>query len=475
VTAKETAIRGGPPFLALVGASVLVLLLTRKYSEPLTTWSAEPQLAWNAAALGAFVLTALLLLRTYAQLRNPRLAALACLLVPLGCVHFFHHSTPVAQRVAVEDGGKLRILKEGESAPARPATADAASPISFIGLPDSVAKRYPELPKTLSRVFATLYSLGFLAVPLIVLAASVFPSNLTSRRLRLLILLFLLAEGVLAGLAVSLGPDDLRHTPQAPALLMALTGAALVVAFVFWRSAAGIGGAVAGIVLFLLPAGLSASGVDPTQLGFDLKRLPSESERILVMAFPVALLVAVGREWIVSMKHTTQTDALTKIFNKAYAESILAGTSGLELGSLYSVALLDIDHFKKVNDTHGHGAGDVVLREVCKTIWKTTQNRGLVCRTGGEEITVFFPGLTADKAQEICEEIRLAVQELEIETTDNNGKKVTLTVTISLGLATNKNVESGASVHGGVRDVVEAADRAVYEAKDSGRNRVVLD
>lgn len=471
---KERLLQTGLPCLALAVSSVVVLILTRKYSEVVAEWCADPHVAANVAALAAFVATALLLLRTYAQLRNPRLVAFACLLVPLGCVHFFYHSTPVAYHAG--DGAKLKISKEGEGRdPNRPANAETGDPVSFIGLPDSIAKRYPELPKKLTAGVASLYSLGFLAVPLIAIVASVFPSNLTSRRLRLTILVFLLAEVGLGGLAAAFGPADLASTPQAPALLMALTTAAGAIAIILWRSAAGIGGAVAGLVLFPLPAGLAAAGVDPTQLGLDLKRFPPESERILMMAFPLFLLLAVGREWIVSMKHTTQTDALTRVFNKAYAESILAGTSGLELGSLYSVALLDIDHFKKVNDTYGHAAGDVVLREVCKTIWKTTQNRGLVCRTGGEEITVFFPGLTAEQAQEICEEVRVAVQELQIPTTDNNGKNVTLSVTVSLGVATNKNVDSGADVHDGVRHVVEAADRAVYEAKNSGRNRVVLD
>lgn len=453
-----------------------MLLLTRKFSDPLAEWSAKPQLAWNTAALLAFVIAALLLLRTYAQLRNSRLVALACLLVPLGLVHFFHHSTPTGYHGAIVDGGgKLQISREGEPPKIGPPIHESTAPVSFIGLPDSVAKRYPELAKTLNRVFASLYSLGFLAFPLIVVAASVFPGTLTTRRLRLLVLVFLLAELGIAVLVANWGPADLRGIPLAPTLLVALTCAAAVIAFLFWRSAAGIGGAVAGLLLYLLPAGLASAGVDPSQLGLDLKRLPADSERILVMGFPLALLLVVSREWIVSMKHTTQTDALTQVFNKAYAESILAGTSGLDLGGLYSVALLDIDHFKKVNDTYGHGAGDVVLREVCKTIWQATQNRGLVCRTGGEEITVFFPGLAAEQAQEICEEVRVAVEELEVSTTDNNGKNVTLKVTISLGVATNMNLDSGVSKHEGVRNVVEAADRAVYEAKESGRNRVVLD
>jgi diguanylate cyclase (GGDEF)-like protein len=468
-------IKGLLPFAGFGATTVGVLFLTRRYSEGLADWSAQPQLTWNAAVLLAFVVAALILLRTYAQLRNSRLVALACLLVPLGLVHFFHHSTPTGYHGAIVDGGgKLQISKEGEPPTLRPPTEET-TPVSIIGLPDSVAKRYPELGNTLNRVFASLYSLGFLAFPLIVLAASVFPATLTTRRLRLLLLVFLLAEIGLAGIAAAWGPTDLRELPLAPALLVALTCAATVVAFVFWRSAAGIGGAVGGLLIYLLPAGLASAGVDPSQLGFDLKRLPADSERILVMGFPLAVLFVVSREWIVSMKHTTQTDALTQVFNKAYAESILAGTSGLDLGGLYSVALLDIDHFKKVNDTYGHGAGDVVLREVCKTIWTATQNRGLVCRTGGEEITVFFPGLAAEQAQEICEEVRVAVEELEISTTDNTGKNVTLQVTISLGVATNMNLASGVSKHDGVRNVVEAADRAVYEAKESGRNRVVLD
>ena len=212
----------------------------------------------------------------------------------------------------------------------------------------------------------------------------------------------------------------------------------------------------------------------PDRLGIPLKPLPHGVERAFAIGFPWLLLWIVGREWVVTMSHTTQHDALTQIFNKAYAETIVNRTGQTDLGRRYSVAILDIDHFKKVNDTHGHSAGDDVLQAVAKAISDAIANRGLVCRTGGEEITVFFPGAEAERASQVCEEVRIAVEELSVPTRDNEGDSVTLEVTISVGVAANLD-EEGSLVHDRVQDVVSSADRALYVAKEGGRNRVVID
>lgn len=246
------------------------------------------------------------------------------------------------------------------------------------------------------------------------------------------------------------------------------------VAFHQWRSAAGLGGAIAGLLLVSLPAAIAHTTLTPDALGLPLKPLPHGVERAFAIALPWLVLWVVGREWVVTMSHTTQHDALTQIFNKAYAETIVNRTGQTDLGRRYSVAILDIDHFKKVNDTYGHSAGDDVLQVIAKTISDAVQSRGLVCRTGGEEITVFFPGSSMEDAAAVCEEVRIAVEETSVDTKDNNGKAVTLKVTISVGVATNLAPDESVA-QDRVQDVVSCADRALYAAKEGGRNRVAQD
>jgi diguanylate cyclase (GGDEF)-like protein len=163
---------------------------------------------------------------------------------------------------------------------------------------------------------------------------------------------------------------------------------------------------------------------------------------------------------------------LTRLYNKDYAKSIVEQTGMCDLGSCFSIAVADIDFFKKVNDTYGHGAGDVVLHEVAQAIRDAVGARGVVCRTGGEEITIFMPFLGLGDAATLCERVRARVEKHQMKVTTNERKKAKLKVTLSIGVACNV-VDDGKAVHKGVADVVQAADKAVYAAKHAGRNRVM--
>ncbi|MBL4847264.1 MAG: GGDEF domain-containing protein [Planctomycetes bacterium] len=111
---------------------------------------------------------------------------------------------------------------------------------------------------------------------------------------------------------------------------------------------------------------------------------------------------------------------------------------------------------------------------IAKTISDAVQNRGLVCRTGGEEITVFFPGVGAEQAAKVCEEVRIAVEEVSVDTRDNDGKPVTIKITISAGVSTNLGPDDRVARES-VQDVVSCADRGLYAAKENGRNCVSID
>lgn len=129
-----------------------------------------------------------------------------------------------------------------------------------------------------------------------------------------------------------------------------------------------------------------------------------------------------------------------------------------------SLLLLDIDHFKDVNDTHGHQAGDAVLRDLSKRLIKRLRTSDRICRYGGEEITVILPETDSRAAMKIAEDIRNLIERESFEVDGNQS----LSITVSIGIATCPNHTEEA------QQLVSGADTALYEAKDSGRNCVCM-
>jgi two-component system cell cycle response regulator len=160
------------------------------------------------------------------------------------------------------------------------------------------------------------------------------------------------------------------------------------------------------------------------------------------------------------------TDSLTGVFNRRYVSAHLPRLLERSWESQKPVAILmfDIDHFKTVNDTYGHGVGDEVLREVANRTNRNLRNFDLVARYGGEEFIVVMPDTDRDAAYAVAERLRRRVGEETFSVSDQVGE---ITVTISIGVA----------VVDGMGDTAEAilkrADDALYMAKRSGRNRTV--
>jgi diguanylate cyclase len=156
-----------------------------------------------------------------------------------------------------------------------------------------------------------------------------------------------------------------------------------------------------------------------------------------------------------------RTDALCGVANRrAFDEELSRRFEALEAeGKSFSVILLDVDHFKRFNDQHGHQAGDEVLRAAGRVLAANVRDCDFVARYGGEEFAVIVPEGSFVEAQEIAERVRLALADLRIE---HQGK--TLQVTASLGVAEARPGQDP-------RAVVQNADRALYAAKENGRNR----
>ena len=162
------------------------------------------------------------------------------------------------------------------------------------------------------------------------------------------------------------------------------------------------------------------------------------------------------------------TDALTGLFNRRYMESHL-GTlveQAAARGKPIAVLIVDIDYFKAVNDTHGHDAGDDVLREFALRIRKSIRNIDLACRYGGEEFVIVMPETDMAVATMVAERLRrrIATEPFAIQQGARN-----LDMTISIGIAALAGATDNAAA------ILKRADTALYRAKRDGRNRLVPD
>jgi diguanylate cyclase (GGDEF)-like protein len=159
---------------------------------------------------------------------------------------------------------------------------------------------------------------------------------------------------------------------------------------------------------------------------------------------------------------------LTGVFNRRHFDEALDDAFAQAGGQRQplSLAYLDLDHFKSINDRYGHLIGDTVLFTVARHIQARLRQHDLLARYGGEEFVVLMPGVDRAAAYAIVDRIRAAVEALEhpLETGD------TVQVTLSVGVATYGDGEQRLETP---IELVNAADRALYQAKRQGRNRVV--
>lgn len=159
-------------------------------------------------------------------------------------------------------------------------------------------------------------------------------------------------------------------------------------------------------------------------------------------------------------KTRAMTDPLTALPNRRAFERGIAGLRPEDRSA--ALLLIDLDHFKMVNDTHGHAAGDYVLQQVSMILRANMRNRDLLSRVGGEELAVLLPGANTAEAQAIAERLRRAIETLEI-----HWEGQTIAITASFGVA----VAMGSTPS---KEMFVQADAALYAAKRGGRNRVVF-
>jgi diguanylate cyclase (GGDEF)-like protein len=190
----------------------------------------------------------------------------------------------------------------------------------------------------------------------------------------------------------------------------------------------------------------------------------------VLLVSTLSLETALDVRRIYLLEHENITDPLTGAYNRRHLDRRLDEEvlRTRRYGFPLAVLLLDIDHFKRINDEHGHPAGDRVLVALSRVVMDSVRRTDLVARYGGDELMVIAPHATPGDAAELGERLRKKVEVQEFALGNDGPGPMPLRVTISVGVADFR--EEMADSQG----LIQAADEALYAAKQGGRNRVVL-
>ncbi len=194
-------------------------------------------------------------------------------------------------------------------------------------------------------------------------------------------------------------------------------------------------------------------------------KAPSAPERALIALIARTLFLPIRLVGLlVETNYMACTDSMTGLFNRRHGALVLDQSiaAAKRSGTPLSIGLIDIDHFKRINDVHGHPVGDEAIRHVSELLALTARKSDIVARWGGEEFLAIFPGTTAPGHRIAGERYRMRIAHSPLTVA---GKPIE--ITISIGVATLAAETSD--------DLLARADRALYRAKERGRNRVEID
>lgn len=235
-----------------------------------------------------------------------------------------------------------------------------------------------------------------------------------------------------------------------------------------WRHAppSGVNRVLSGVFVltalhFLLKpfaALLLGGAVSETHYAHTLYAVVSQSSTgFLMVAAGLLTLITVLQTVVQTNSLQARTDLLTGLPNRrALFERFAVIADDRSVGAPVGVAVIDIDHFKSVNDTFGHAQGDEVLKLVARSLEQNRPSAAMLARIGGEEFVLLLPGLDTQGSLLVCDHLRLAVSRL--------AREVGHTITVSVGVT----LVDG---HEDLADTLRRADRALYDAKREGRNR----
>ena len=199
----------------------------------------------------------------------------------------------------------------------------------------------------------------------------------------------------------------------------------------------------------------------------EVKTMVNEQEQLRQQLDMASSELATLRANLDTVRRQAETDALTGIANRRAFDQTLKQALGAAVRNrtALSLLLIDIDHFKKFNDTYGHSLGDQVLKVVARLLTHCVEDKGTPARYGGEEFAIILPRLDATEARKIAETIRVTISSKQIA--NREGGQTYGTITLSVGVAQYMANES-------IGSLIDRADEALYKAKSGGRNRVQL-
>lgn len=187
------------------------------------------------------------------------------------------------------------------------------------------------------------------------------------------------------------------------------------------------------------------------------------SVAIFGVAIALALLAVIVNDNITKIDGERTTDFLSQLLNRRGFEETISRLPENLAGAVGAMLLIDIDHFKHINDNFGHVIGDAVIKHVAKRIHETTAPRnGFACRLGGEEFAVLLAAISEQEAASLAENIRAAIGENHITAQGRD-----IAVTVSIGVYPYTEIRS-------LEALLKYADEALYIAKRSGRNRIAV-
>lgn len=183
----------------------------------------------------------------------------------------------------------------------------------------------------------------------------------------------------------------------------------------------------------------------------------------LLAIWSVAAAVALVIAQRLRLEKLVNRDPLTGLFNRKFLFETLQREINIwrRKGGPLSLLMLDLDHFKNINDRYGHQAGDRVLKSVAAVAEATVRMSDLVCRFGGEEFAIVLPDTDRDDALEVAERVRVAIAQLRLKLGDDN-----VGLTVSIGIAQMHEHHADAAA------LLGDADSALYHSKRSGRDRI---
>ncbi|WP_404355636.1 diguanylate cyclase [Methylotuvimicrobium sp. KM1] len=172
------------------------------------------------------------------------------------------------------------------------------------------------------------------------------------------------------------------------------------------------------------------------------------------------------RKELSKVKEAATVDALTGLLNRGTFDETLTNLLEESSDKDICLTLLDLDHFKQVNDKFGHLIGDNVLKFTASLLKKYSEKHHYVARYGGEELAIIMPNTSLSAAQDIAEKIRTSLQNSRLKRKNSN--ESIGTITLSIGIATRKQNDT-------IESFILRADQALYKAKETGRNKVICE